>query len=154
MSAQILEETRFFLYSIMTGAWISVIYDIIRIFRRVVKHNKVLVALEDILFWVVSLVILFLLLYDMNYGVLRWFSVAGEILGMIIYKKILGEHLVDCMSTILKRILDVVTRLILLALKPFFAVKKKLTDALKFVKITLCKRNKQTGDIVRKHNES
>lgn len=142
MSIQIVEESRFFLYSMAVGVLVSVIYDVIRIFRRVIPHKKAAVAFEDFLFWVITLFLMFFLLYDMNYGVLRWFSIAGVTIGMGIYKKILGEHLVAFMSTILKRLLDVVTRLILAVLKPFFWIKKKLTGNIKLVKIALCKHKK------------
>lgn len=154
MSPQIVEESRFFLYSILTGAFIAGLYDLIRILRRVLKHNQFFVALEDFVFWLEALFILFLMLYDMNYGVLRWFSIAGATLGMIVYKKIFGEHLVEFMSTILNWALDVVIRLILAALKPFFFIKKKLTGNIKLVKIALCKRKINNRDIVENHYES
>ena len=147
MSIQIVEESRFFLYSMAIGVAISVLYDVFRIMRRVIRHNKMAVAIEDIIFWMITLFTIFLLLYDMSFGVLRWFSIAGVAIGMKIYKKILGEHLVEFMSTVLNWILDVVIHLILAVLKPFFWLKNKLTSKIKLVMITLCKHKECNGKV-------
>ena len=45
-------ENSFLLYALLMGIFITFIYDIIRIFRRVVPHGSFLVALEDIAFWI------------------------------------------------------------------------------------------------------
>ena len=154
MSIQIVEETRFFLYSVITGAFISLLYDVIRILRRVIAHNKTAVAFEDLLFWIVSIFILFFMLYDMSYGVLRWFSIAGATIGMTIYKKILGEHLVSFLSTILRWVLDVVISFISVLFRPLLKAKKKLTDKLKLVKIAVYKFAKKSNKAVENQNES
>lgn len=52
MSPQIVEETLFLYHSVLLGVFVAVIYDIIRILRRVVKHNRFFISLEDILYWV------------------------------------------------------------------------------------------------------
>lgn len=142
MSIQIVEEARFFLYSVGIGAAVSILYDFLRILRRVISHKKFVVAIEDFIYWVITLFLMFFLLYDMSFGVLRWFSIAGAAIGMGIYKKIFGEHLVEFMSTILKRVLHLVTSLILGLLRPIFWLKKKLTSAVKLVKLALCKQKK------------
>lgn len=142
MSIQIMEESRFFLHSMGIGVVVSVLYDLLRILRRVISHKKFVVAIEDFIYWVITLFLMFFLLYDMSLGVLRWFSIAGAAIGMGIYKKIFGEHLVEFMSAILKWVLHVVTSLILGLLRPFFWLKKKLTGTIKLVKLALCKRKK------------
>ncbi len=85
MSAQILAEIRFLLSSVTIGVLLSVIYDGVRIIRRVIPHHKGMVALEDLLFWLVTLFLMFFCLYDMNDGVFRWYSAAGVLIGIRIY---------------------------------------------------------------------
>lgn len=153
MSIQIVEESGFFLYSMGIGVAISVLYDFIRILRRVISHKKFVVAIEDFIYWVITLFLMFFLLYDMNFGVLRWFSIAGAAIGMGIYKKIFGEHLVEFISTILKWVLHVVKCLILVLLKPFFWLKKKLTGNIKLVKLAICK-HKNANAKLRENYES
>lgn len=157
MSLEIMNESVFWLCCFLTGIAITIVYDLLRIARRVVKHLYMVIALEDIVFWMFVAVVLFLLLYHMNNGTLRWFAVFGLFAGMLFYKKIFGDFLVIFMSTILERILHLVVGVAAPPLKlvksAFFkgfryfegmasGAKNKLTGNIKGVKIVLCKHIK------------
>lgn len=162
MSADLIKESIFWLYCFLTGIGITVVYDFLRMIRRVVRHRYFVVAVEDIAYWIFVSVVLFLLLYHMNNGTLRWFAVFGLLIGMVFYKKIFGDFLVIFMSTFLGRILHLVVRIITPPLKlvksAFFKgfralrrawekAKNKLTGNIKEVKIVLCKhKNKEKRD--------
>lgn len=94
----------------------------------------------------------------MNAGTLRWFAVFGLATGMFLYKKIFRDFLVNFMSTVIRRILDIVVRILSIplnfvkrpVLKGLRAIrsgrnrlKKKLTANIKEGKITLCKHKNQ-----------
>ena len=158
MSAEVVDQGIFWLSCFITGAVITFIYDQIRIVRRVLPHGSVLVAVEDILFWFFAAIVIFSLLYRMNAGTLRWFAVFGLAAGMYLYKKIFREFLVNFMSTIIRRILDIVVRILGVPLnfvkRPILKglraiksgknrLKKKLTANIKEGKITLCKHKDQ-----------
>ena len=157
MSVAVVNESVFWLCCFLTGIAITVVYDLLRILRCVIKHSEPMIAVEDIAFWIFVSVVLFLLLYHMNNGSLRWFAVFGLFVGMLFYKKILGDSFVIFMSTIIKRILHLVVRLLspplkvvkCAFLKGFKAlrasgrkIKNKLTGNIKKVKIVLCKHQK------------
>ncbi len=170
MSAEIINESVFWLYCFVTGIAITVVYDVLRILRNVIKHPYVFIALEDIAFWIFVAVVLFLLLYHLNNGTLRWFAVFGLFLGMIFYKKIFGDILVNFMSTILGRILHLVVDAVVTPLKlvktaflklflqlkrRLTAMKKKLTGNIKGFRIVLCKhQNKKKRDTHETENAS
>ena len=103
-------------------------------------------------------IVIFSLLYRMNAGTLRWFAVFGLATGMFLYKKIFRDFLVNFMSTVIRRILDIVVRILSIplnfvkrpVLKGLRAIrsgrnrlKKKLTANIKEGKITLCKHKNQ-----------
>ena len=155
MSPEIVNESIFWLYCFATGIAITVVYDLLRVFRNLIKHPYIAVAIEDIIFWIFVSVILFLLLYYLNNGTVRWFAVFGLFLGMLFYKKIFGDFLVNFMSTILGHILHLVVSVLNVPLKvvkgAFFKgfqwanremglFKKKLTGNIKGFRIVLCKR--------------
>lgn len=162
MSVDIVNESVFWLYCFLMGVAITIVYDGLRILRNVIKHPHMLVALEDIIFWMFVAAALFLLLYHMNNGTVRWFAVFGLFVGMLFYKKIFGDFLVIFMSTILGRILHLVVGVLSVPLRvvksAFFKgfrmvrdyterVKKKLTGDIKEVKIVLCKhKNRKKRD--------
>lgn len=162
MSGQIVKEGQFLLYCFLSGICITVVYDCLRIFRRVKRHGTAWVAFEDLLFWIAAAIFLFYVLYETNNGVIRWFSIAGAAVGMLIYKYVIGEHLVEIMSTFIKRIQDVVSKFLRILFGPIKRlfnrvsnkwkkekrkikkqIKKKLTGDIKKVKITLCKHKNQ-----------
>ena len=59
--------------------------DGIRIFRRVIPHGTVAVALEDILYWLICGISIFRMLYVENSGAIRGFAIAAVVLGMLLY---------------------------------------------------------------------
>lgn len=158
MSAEVIDQGIFWLFCFVTGVVITFIYDQIRIVRRVLPHGSVLVAIEDLLFWLFAGIVIFSLLYRMNAGTLRWFAVFGLATGMFLYKKIFRDFLVNFMSTVIRRILDIVVRILGIPLnfvkRPVIKglrairsgrnrLKKKLTANIKEGKITLCKHKNQ-----------
>ena len=42
-----------FLMSVAMGIALTLTYDLLRVFRRVVSHNSILIAMEDVCFWLV-----------------------------------------------------------------------------------------------------
>ncbi len=45
-------ENEFLLHALLMGIFITFVYDVIRIFRRVIPHNSFFVSLEDLAVWV------------------------------------------------------------------------------------------------------
>lgn len=119
MSDTIGLEVQFFLVSILSGAILLIVYDIIRIFRRIVKHSKALVAIEDILFWVASSIFIFNMMYKQNNGDIRGFSIMGMLIGMIVYNHILSKVVVNASTTIINKIIWVIKKIIAIIFFPF-----------------------------------
>lgn len=156
MSPEIINESYFLLYSIFSGVVITVVYDMIKIVRNVIPHDGFFIALEDICFWIFASLFLFSMLYKMNYGTVRWFAIAGSGLGMMAYKKLIGQYIVEIMSTAMNGLLHMVWKLadvLFLPIKWLVSImlksmkkikkdiKKRLTDIIKKGKIQLCKHS-------------
>ena len=73
--------------SLLTGAWLMMCYDILRVFRILVRHGNLWVGAEDFLYWIYAGVTAFLLLYRENDGKLRAYVIAGIFVGMVIYDR-------------------------------------------------------------------
>lgn len=101
MSSFIFQEGRFLLASVCLGAEIALVYDGLRILRRVICHSNFLISIEDLLYWGFVSFGMFGLLYYENSGTFRWFSVLGAAVGMMIYKALIGRFLVEYLSGIL-----------------------------------------------------
>lgn len=137
MSSQILEETLILYHAVLLGIYVAVIYDIIRIFRRIVKHNRFFLSLEDLLYWIFCAWEVFYLLYEENSGILRWFTILGIALGMFLYLISISGFAVRFISGISIKCVQKTGKMFGFLLKP---LKKKLTSLKKMLKMVIYKR--------------
>ena len=79
-------ENEFLLHALLMGIFITFIYDLLRIFRRVIPHNGFFVSMEDLAFWIYCGGEVFLMMYHEGNGSLRWFAVLGALSGMVLQK--------------------------------------------------------------------
>ncbi len=123
-------ENEFLLYALFMGIFITFIYDLLRILRRVVPHNDFFVSLEDILFWIYCAVKVFLLMYHESNGTLRWFAVLGAVAGMLLYMKLVSPLFVKYVSMLLQKLLHFVCRVVGFLLRPFMRLAGRLREKL------------------------
>lgn len=103
-------ENVFLFHALLLGAYITFVYDCLRIFRRVIPHSSFFVSVEDFWFWMYCAMRVFLLLYHESNGSLRWFGVLGAGAGMFLYKKCFSAFLVKYVSLVLRKILEMIKR--------------------------------------------
>ncbi len=96
----IVKDALLFLDALICGMIIAAAYDVLRIYRRIVPHMNIIVSIEDFIFWNASGVYLFAVLFGTNDGVIRGFFLGGAIIGAYIYKKSIGEILVEIISKV------------------------------------------------------
>ena len=118
------DENMFLLYALIMGIFITFVYDLLRIFRRVVPHNRFWVSAEDLGFWIYCAAQVFLLMYHESNGSLRWFAVLGAMVGMMVYKKTISVILVKYVSLVLSKILSFIGKGLKFLLRPFAFVGK------------------------------
>lgn len=119
-------ENDFLLYALLMGIFITFLYDLLRIFRRVVPHGGFLVSLEDLCFWIYCGAEVFLLMYHEGDGNLRWFAVLGALAGMFSYRKLVSPFFVKYASLLLSKCLGILGRVLAFLLKPFRMAARKV----------------------------
>ena len=120
----IVEELQFFGLAVLRGMLILAIYDLLRIFRRVVPHGVWPVAMEDLCYWIGTALLVFQLLYRENDGALRGYALLAVAAGMLLYHQIFGNWMVERISWIVNKILNVM-------LKPLRIVWGKMVQVLR-----------------------
>lgn len=103
MSGEIVREWHFWLVSVAAGACMAFVYDVVRLFRRLVRHGRLAVDLEDILYWAACFGLSFTLLYYGNNGVIRLAAVLGAAVGMLAYAVTIGRFFVKISFLIIDR---------------------------------------------------
>ncbi len=126
MNDAIMIELRFFLTSMLWGILLLIIYDLLRILRRVVKYNTFFIAIQDILYWVICSVLIFLMMYRQNNGIIRGFSILAMLIGMLVYHAVISDFLVNVISGILNKIISIIGKLITLIFKPIKFIFNKI----------------------------
>lgn len=112
VSPVIAGEGVFMLHSFLLGVIITFIYDLFRIFRRIIPHGWFLLSLEDLVFWVLATAGIFYMLYYENNGMFRWFSVIGAGTGMFLYKKTLSTVLVNFVSGTINKLIALIGKIL------------------------------------------
>ena len=68
MILSISEQVIVFLWTTVCGMIIAFVYDIFRIFRKAVKTGSLVTFVQDLLFWLIACIIMFLSIFNCNYG--------------------------------------------------------------------------------------
>ena len=85
MNLSLLKEMQLFYLSLLYGCFILFFYDVFRVFRRLIVHNHIAIAFEDLIFWIATGFSIFTLLYRYNNGSIRAYCILGMGVGMIVY---------------------------------------------------------------------
>lgn len=129
----IAEQTRIFLLSCGTGFLLGSVYDIFRFLRLAFSIKKRAVFIFDISFSLLATFISFIFILTANKGEVRWYIIAGEIIGLVIYYFALGEVVLKLFKNIIssvKKVNSVFLRLFSWPFKKFKALKTHISDKL------------------------
>lgn len=127
-----MDENVFLAHSFLLGLWITFLYDILRILRRVFAHSAGMVSLEDLAFWMYCAGKVFLLMFHESNGNLRWFAVMGALTGMYLYHKAVSPFFVKYAALGINTLLSPVRKGLQ---RTRIWLKKKLTSLWKMLKI-------------------
>lgn len=133
MNQELAIELQFFAICILWGGLILLAYDFLRVIRRLIKHGTVLLAAEDLIFWVISAVLIFAMIYRQNNGVIRAFSIMGMTAGMLLYNMTVKDHLVNIIVKGIRILIKPFVLLIKLVKKRIVVINKKIQNALKIL---------------------
>lgn len=126
MSPIITNQAALFLRSVEIGIMMGILFDLIRIFRKLVKHPNFLVQIEDMLYWIVCGFIGFYMFYVCNYAEIRPFIFIGISLGAIFYFMTFSVIFMKIAAIIINYVKEFVRKLLQ-------AIKKYILTPIKFV---------------------
>ncbi len=124
-----------FLTTAIIGVVIGFIYDLFRVFRKIVPHNDIFTYLEDAVYWVIVSIIMFYVMLNKNYGEIRFFSIFGAFLGMIIYFYTISRLFMKVSVAVVNFLVKVLKLLFDIIMAPFRLIYKLLYNP-----IMICKK--------------
>lgn len=145
-------QVSFFIWSFISGCFIAFFYDMLRVQRKVFKISDFLVILTDILFLLVSGLVIFFIAYFKNNSEMRFFEFIGVFLGILVYILIFKNRFLDFSVRISNMFIKVFVRIIKtisypvclvfkIIKKPFVLVAWYVTKTIKKTKFVINLRN-------------
>lgn len=96
MQQLVVEQLFTLIYSCVLGIILGFAYDIFRILRMIVNSKNISIFIQDILYFIISGIITFWFVLYFNSGDSRFYILAGEAIGWIVYHLTIGDLIYKC----------------------------------------------------------
>ena len=96
-----------FLVFSLTGVIIGILFDFFRILRKTIKTPNIITYIEDVIFWILTGILILYNIWYFNDGEIRIYMFLGIILGVLIYMSILSKMIILIFSKILQTIIKI-----------------------------------------------
>ncbi|MDE6875976.1 MAG: spore cortex biosynthesis protein YabQ [Lachnospiraceae bacterium] len=93
MNDAVIPELELLAFSFLSGIICFFGYDLLLVLRIFFRRSLILEKLEDILYWLAASIFVFSVIYKKNSGVIRGYSIAGMLAGMILYRAVVKGRL-------------------------------------------------------------
>lgn len=90
----VLNQASLFLIFVINGIVIGLVFDIFRILRKSFKTSDIITTFEDILFWIITGIIILYSIFVFNDGEIRFFMFIGIILGAMLYMFLISRYVI------------------------------------------------------------
>lgn len=121
----ITNQIHLFFIFIVNGILIGLLFDFFRITRKVIKTNNFITYLEDILFWIITGIIVLYSIFIFNNGELRLFMFIAILLGTIIYMTSISSYVIKINIKIIK-FLKKIIEIIIIPFKILYKLIRKI----------------------------
>lgn len=115
-----------FLVFSLTGVAIGVLFDFFRILRRTIKTANIITYIEDILFWILTGILVLYNIWYFNNGEIRIYMFLGIIMGLLVYMSTLSNILVKLFTKVLSTLIQALE----LPFKTIIAIFRKTITAI------------------------
>ena len=115
-------QTYLFIVFTIVGIIIGVLFDIFRILRKSFKTKDIVTYIEDILFWILTGIIILFSMYKFSNGELRLFMIIGIIMGTLMYMITFSKYVIK----ISVFIINIIKTIIVYPIKVIEKILKKI----------------------------
>lgn len=143
MYANNLEQLYSFLIFSIVGIIISIIFDVFRILRKTFKTPDIVTYIEDIIFWIITGLIILSSIFLFNNGELRVYIFIGMTIGIIFYMLFISKYFIKVNVFIINFIKNIIYKILHIILKPikniYKLIKKLIFKPISFIFINFRK---------------
>jgi len=113
----IINQAYLFLIFVLVGGIIGLLFDFFRILRKSFKTNDILTYIQDIIFWILTGIIILFSIFIFNNGAIRFFMFVGLLLGVIFYLLIFSKYIIKICIKIIELIKTIILKIYNIFLK-------------------------------------
>jgi spore cortex biosynthesis protein YabQ len=97
----------YFLSTIIAGIAVGMLFDIYRVVLIYHNPNKILLAISDVLYWILCAFITFVFFLYANNGNLRYYTFIGIIFGLFLYFKLASKKFIIAIRNVILIIIKI-----------------------------------------------
>ena len=102
MITSLINQVNLIVFSLLSGIITGVFFDIYRLIRGFENPNRFLTAIQDLLFWTLTAIVVFIFLMYTNEGYLNFYVYVCLIIGVYLYLKLLSRTFIKVQYKSLK----------------------------------------------------
>lgn len=114
----VINQSYLFLVFTINGIIIGILFDIFRILRRSFKTADIITYIQDILFWILTGLILLYSIFTFSNGEIRLYMFLGVFIGCLLYMLIFSKYFIKINVKIIATIKKIVGKILLIVLYP------------------------------------
>ena len=119
----IINQAQLFLIFTLNGVLIGLLFDTFRILRKSFKTKDFITYIEDILFWILTGLLLLYSIFTFSNGEIRLYMFMGVLIGCILYMLLISNHFIKInvkIMLVLKKIIGKIIAILIFPLKVIF----------------------------------
>ena len=102
MVTSLINQVRLITFSLLAGMMTGVFFDIYRLIRGFRNPNKFLTIIQDLLFWTLTSIVVFVFLMYTNEGYINFYVYVCLVIGVYLYLKLLSKVFINVQYKLLK----------------------------------------------------
>lgn len=112
-------QIQLFCIFFLTGGIIGLLFDFFRILRKTIKTSDFITYLQDIIFWILSSIIIMYNIFTYNNGEIRLYLFLAILLGILFYLLLVSKIIIKINLTCIKFFENILRKVILILKIPF-----------------------------------
>ena len=138
-----INQAYLFLIFVLDGFIIGLLFDFFRILRKTFKTSDIITYIQDILFWILTGLVVLYSIFIFNNGEMRIYIFLGILIGIILYVLLFSKYVIKINVFIINKIkwfISIILKIIFMPFKFIFNIlKKSLLKPISFIFINIKK---------------
>ena len=101
----------------LLGVILGILFDFLKVKRRLLGSSKIVVFIDDFLFSILSVILFLFASFVLNNGIIRWFAIVCLFIGFVLYLSTISKPIIyfffktiDCLKKVISKATGFVLR--------------------------------------------